>query len=152
MGRTAAARRAEPSVNVYPSASITPVGAALACVSGLAWAAAVVIAVIDVTNTKVQAVSIGVGITGALCAVALECTARLVRKVEDHAQRVEDQAKHFKEATAELALLTKHVLALERVFQLGLESDRLARRHADGFVPWEAKGTKPFSVRNRDGG
>lgn len=132
-------------MNVYPPA-ITPIGAVLACLSGIAWSVAVVIAVTDLTSTKVLAVSIGVGVTGAVCASALECAERLVRKVENHAQRVE-------KATADHAkLLTKHVLALERFFEMGVESDRLARLHADGLVPWNSQDTGPFSMRKGDGG
>lgn len=139
------ARRAGPSLNAHP-VNITPTSAVLVCLSGLAWAVAVLIAVADLTSTKVLAVSIGVGATGAVCAVALESMVRVVRKVEDHAQRVE-------RATADHAeLLAKHVLALDRFFELGVHSDRLAQEDAADLHPWPSRGTGSFRVYKGDAG
>lgn len=135
-----------PQLNVYPPVSITPVSAALACLSALAWAASFTIAVIDLSGTSILAVAIGVGATAAVCAVSLECMVRIVRKVEDHARRVEL-------ATATHAeMLAKHILTLDRFFEMGLQSDRLARTNATDLRPWASQGTGPFRMYNGDAG
>lgn len=105
-----------------------------------------VIAVVDLTGAKTLAVSIGLGITTAVSAVVLECSVRLIRKMEEHAQRVEA-------ATAQHAeLLSKHVLALDRFFEMGVHSDRASNADAKNLKPWNPHSTGPFRVYNGDAG
>jgi hypothetical protein len=134
-----------PQLNVYPT-SITPASAMLACLSGAAWVLALAISITDVTSSNVLAVSIGVGATTAVCAVALDCTVRIVRKLEDHACRVE------KSTAAHAEMLAQHILTLDRFFEMGIHSDRLARTNAADFQPWNARGTGPFRMYNGDAG
>lgn len=133
-------------MNVYPPVSITPASTALTCLACLAWAGALVITVSDPTAGKMLAVSIGIGATATGSAVIVECTARLIRKMEEHAQRVEAAT------TQHANLLAKHVLALDRFFEMGIQSDRAARADAMNVRPWKRRDSGSFRVHNGDAG
>ncbi|WP_143082186.1 hypothetical protein [Nonomuraea wenchangensis] len=116
-------------------------------VAVLAWAGAVVHSLPELRNTAILLVTVGVGATTAICATVRAGMARLVDqvarvsgKVAEHAERMEKatstHAERNEKATSDHAeILAKHVLAVERFFEMGVRSDAVARYDAQDLSP-----------------
>lgn len=118
---------------------------ALASLAWLAWGIAAIVAVAEMTSVRALALAVGAGATLTIYAVALACTARIIAAVDATAR---EHAERMEKATAKHAeLLSKHVLALDHFFGMGVKSDVLAK--VDLAETRAMNGTGPFAAHNR---